>query len=804
MDMTSLWRDVRFAGRSILASPTYSAITALTLALAIGANTLLFSIANPLVLRALPIKEPDRLGWVYLSSAEREIDRRRASVPEFLEWRRGMTTFASTAAFQNGEGGTLTGYGDARRLELARVSTNLQDVWGLTSVHGRLFYQGEDEPGRPLVGVLSYRFWREAFAADQSVVGRTYALDGRPVSIVGIMEPAIEIGNLSLIDLWVPLPLTPTAPRDTRSISVIGRLAAGATLAAANAELQTIYAAQAREYPHLYAGWRADVRTTRDALAGSDTWLVLGLLTVVVLFVLLIACANLANLVMARIAARRRELEVRRALGASRWRLIQPVLAESVLLGIIGGTAGLGLAYGGLRLVNAAASDPFMRQISIDATVLAFAAALSLVAPILFTLYPVVSAGRGLRIAMLHGSRTSGTRASVRGRRLLIGTQVALALSLLVLSALVTQSMMFLRRIDPGFDAGALLTYRFDLPETRYPDAAARIAVIRTLQAQLAAIPGSNGVAAMSHLPTMESDRVRSVSGTPRDGLTEEGRPWASWFAVTSGFFETAGIELLAGRALEPQDRETGDAVAVLNRMAAEKYFGAVTDALGRRVVIHDASLGERPVTIVGVVADTRDAQLTRTSPQIYVPFDQWPGSSVRVIVRALDPSARAADVQTVMRALDPEVAVAQLKPVSTVMDEELASTAIIDGLFVSYAMLALLLAAGGLFGVISYSVTQRRREIGVRLALGASPRAIAKMVVREGLVVTLAGIGVGLLMALALARLSRALLFGIDAHDVPTFAGVVALILGVALLATWAPAMRAMRVDPVRTLRAE
>lgn len=802
--MNRIWRDWRLALRTLRRSPGYALVTAITLALAIGANTLLFSIANPLVLRELPIKEPDRLGWIYLSSAERAIERGRASLPEFLEWRRSMTTFASTAAFQNGVGGTLTGHGDARRIETARVTTNLQDVWGLTSVHGRLFQPGEDEPGRPLVAVLSHRFWREAFAADRSVIGRMYALDGQPVAIVGVMEPAIEIGNLSQIDLWVPLPLTTTAGRDVRMTSVIGRLAPGATLEAANHELQTIFSSQAREFPHVYSGWRANVRTTREALAGSDTWVILGLLSVVVLFVLLIACANLANLVMARIASRRRELEVRRALGASTWLLVQPVLLESLVLGVIGGVAGLAVAYGGLRLINAAAYDPFLRQIGIDGSVLAFAAILSLLTPFMFTLSPALSAGRNLRHALLQGARASGTRTAALRRRVLIGGQVALALALLVLSALVTQSMLYLRRIDPGFEVRSLLTYRFDLPEGRYADDASRIAFVDALTERLAAIPGTTGAAAMSHLPTIDSDQVRSLSGTPRDAGTTEGRPWASCFIVTAGFFQATGIDLLAGRPIESVDQPDADAVAVLNRMAAEKYFGTVTEALGRRVVIHDATRGDRPVTIVGVVADTRDAQLTRTSPQIFVPFSQWPRASVRVVVHSSDPAARAADVQAVMRAVDPEVAIAELKPVSSIMDEELASTTIINGLFVSYALLALLLAAAGLFGVISYSVAQRRREIGVRLALGASPGAVGRMVIREGVAVALIGAVAGLVLALILGRLSSSVLFGIDANDPPTYAAVVMIILAVALLASWAPALRAMRVDPVRTLRAE
>jgi predicted permease len=803
VDMTRIWHEWRLAARTLARSPGYALVTAVTLALAIGANTLLFSIANPLILRELPIKDADGLGWIGLSSAEREIERGGASLPEFLEWRQGLTSFTELAAYEFG-GGTLVGHGDARRIQTARVTTNLPSVWGLTPLRGRLFQPGEDEPGRPIVGILSHRYWREAFGGDPSVVGRELSLDGRPLAIVGIMEPAIELGNLALIDVWVPLPLTPTASRDRRSLRVCGRLEPGRTVEDADAELQTVFAAQSREHPRVNAGWRARVRDTQAALAADDTWVLLGLLTVVVVFVLLIACANLANLVMARLASRHHERLVRRALGASRWQLVHPVLAESLLLGLIGGAGAMAIAEGGLRLVRAASTDPFLRQIAIDGNVLIFVALLSGLTPLAFALYPALTTGGDPGAGQLQGHRATGTRAAARRRRVLIGAQVALALSLLVLSALVTQSLMYLRRLEPGFDARALLTYRFDLPDRRYPDATSRTAFVDRLLVQLAAMPGATGAAAGSHLPVIEGDSARSLSGTLRDGLSDEQRPWASWFAVTAGFFEAAGIEVLAGRAIDARDVDGAETAAVLNQLAAERYFESVPNAVGRRIVIHDAELGERPATIVGVVASTRDAQLTRTSPQIYVPFHQWPRTSIRAIVRAADPAARAADAQAVMRALDPDVAVADLKTVSAIMDEELASTTVVNGLFVSFAVLALLLAAGGLFGVISYSVAQRRREIGVRLALGASPRAVARMIVREGLGVTLAGAAVGLLLALILGRLSSRVLFGIEANDPPTFGAVVGIIVAVALLATWAPAVRAMRVDPARTLRAE
>jgi predicted permease len=495
---------------------------------------------------------------------------------------------------------------------------------------------------------------------------------------------------------------------------------------------------------------------------------------------------------------------MRIALGASRWQLVRPMLVESAILSAAGGLIGLALAYGGLRVINAVASEPFMRQLGIDGNVLAFTAALSILTPLVFTVWPALTASRAVAGEMLHGARTSGGRAAGRRRHVLIGAQVALALSLLVLSALVTQSMRYLRHVDPGFEFASLLTYRFDLPEARYPDAGSRAAFVRTLEARLAGLPGVDVAAVATHMPVIEGDQARVLTGTRHDGATEQDRPWASWFAVTSGFFAAAGIEVVAGRPLQAIDRDGAEPVAVLNRLAADRYFDGTANAVGRRVVIHDALRGERPVTIVGVVADTRDAQLTRTSPQIFVPIDQWPAASLRALVRAPDPLQPARDVQAVMRALDPDIAVANLKPMAAIIDEELSSSRIVNGLLVGYAVLALALAAGGLFGVISYSVGQRRREIGVRLALGASPRRIARMIVREGLIVTAIGAAAGLVIASVLAQFSASVLFGVSPRDPATFGGVLAVILLVALAASWVPAARAMRVDPAGTLRAE
>jgi predicted permease len=803
LDMSRIWMDLVVGLRTIGRSPGYSVITLLTLALAVGVNTLLFSIANPLVLRPLPIDDPDRLGWIGMSNLERGVERSPASLPDLLDWRR-MKSFSSLAGYSIGTG-TLTGRGDAKRIQVSEATANLFEVWGLRPDRGRLFQPGEDSPGRAPSGVLSYRFWQEEFQGDADVIGRMYLLDGKPLTIVGVLTSAIEIGNLAAIDVWTPLGLDATVPRDRRTVRVVGRLAPEATLASADAELQTIVVSQVREHVQTNAGWQAHVRSTRFALASGDTWVVLGLLGVIVVFVLLIACANLANLVLARLVARRREQAVRLALGASRWQVIRPVLVESFVLSIGGGLLGLILAHTGLRVIKATATDVFIRtMVQIDTNVLIFTALLSFVTPLLFTLWPAVSNGRTVQSEALHGARTSSGRTTSRRRSLLIGSQVALAFSLLVVSALVIQSMLYLRRVDIGLDVPALLTYKFDLPSDRYPTAAARAEFARGLESRLVQLPGVTGAGLASQMPAVDADVLRPLSNTLHDGVKTEQRPWACWLDVSPGFFRAAGIRVLAGREFGADDAAGRQPVAVFNKMAAERYFDSVQNAVGRTVTIHDDEHGQRQVTIVGVVTGTRDNRMIRTSPQIYVPIDQWPLPAVTAFVRADDPAARARDVQTLMRAVDPMVAISELKTMSRIIDDDLASSRIINGLFAGFALLALALAAAGLFGVISYSVGQRRRELGIRLALGASPAGIGRMIVFEGLRVVGIGMGVGLILAMVLAHASKAVLFGVTAGDPSTFLGVAALILLVTLLAAWAPASRAMRLKPSETLRAE
>jgi putative ABC transport system permease protein len=802
-DMWNFWRDIRLGVRTALRTPGYSAIAVVTLALAIGANTLLFSIANPLVVRALPIKDSGRLGWIWEDNKLGGVSRGGISVADFLDWRAAAHSFSDLEAREFG-GATLTGNGDATHVSLIRATAGLCDLWGLHPTLGRLFQPGEDAVGRPIVGVLSYHYWREAFHQDPGVIGRVLYLDGRPMTVVGVMDPAIEVYGFSTIDLWVPLPLDATLPRDQRTLRVVGHLGPGASVASANTEIRALGETQARDHPATNQNWVPTVVSTRTSITGPDTWVLLGLLGVVVVFVLLIACANLANLVLARVIRGRHDFAVRLALGASRLQLIRPLLTESLLLGLLGGLAGLGLAQAGLRLINATAYDTLLQQIGIDGNVLIFTAVLSVVTPLLFSLWPALSAGRGGTAETLRDARSSGGRKVGRRRNVLVAAQVALALSLLVVSGLVLQTILNIQHADLGLDVSHALTFQVQPPADRYPDAAARARFARSTVDALGALPGVSAVAAVGHLPVFDGEVTQALSGTAHDGTGDADRPWVSRFRASPQFFRAVGITLLAGREFSTTDAAGAEPVAILSRTAAERYFDSVSGALGHTVVLHGRGAADRPATIVGVVTDTRDSSFTATGPQLYVPFAQWPAEAMTVVVRSDTPADRAADVRNAMRTLDPAVAISTPKTMATLVEENTADNAIVNWLFGGFALLALVLAAAGLYGVISYSVGQRQREIGVRMALGAAPASIRRLIVFESLRITGAGVLAGLVLAWLLGRAAASVLYDVSPADPLTFGTVTLLVVAVTVLAVWVPAARAMRIDPAQTLRAD
>lgn len=796
-------RDLKLGLRTAFRSPGYSIVAILTLALAIGANTLLFSIANPLVVRPLPLGDPDNVGWIRQVNGPRGVTIGRTSMPDFLDFRAQSASF-STLAAREMSAGTLIGHGDPRRVTLAKVTTNLPAVWGLSPVMGRLFLDGEDAAGRAPVGVLSHRFWREFFNADPTVLNRTLDLDGQTLTIVGIMEPKIEFGGLTEIDLWVPLPLDPARSRDERLLSVMGTLAPSATLESAGVEMKAIAARLAAAYPATNADWDLNVLDSRAAITTGETWVILGLMSVVVGFVLLIACASLGNLARARLIGRKQDLAVRKALGASRLQLVRPLVSESLVLGLAGGAAGLLLAHAGLSLINAIAFEPFFKTLAIDQYVLTFNLGLSVITPLLFSVWPALSQSRPADDESLRGTRIRGSRSGRRRGSVLIVSQVAMALALLVVSALAVQSMWRLRNTPMGIDVARVLTFKVDLPSDRYPGDAERRDFARRLAESLQQIPGAASAATATHLPVFDPEVTRRFTGTNNDGAREGEEPWASWYAVSPRFFETTGMSLLAGRAIDATDTADRQAVAVVSKQAATRYFTEPAAAIGRTITLSGGNDQRRRVTIVGVVADTRNADLIGVNPQIYVPLDQSPAATLTAVLSSATPDARIPDVRSAVRRLDPALAITVPKPLSQIVDEEMSSAKIINAIFVGFAGLALVLAAAGLYGVIAFTVGQRRQEFGVRLALGAAPGSIRTMVLREGLRVSAIGVVIGLGMAWLLAMASASVLYGISPNDPVTYVTVTVTVIVVAICAVWIPATRAMRVDPLTALRAE
>lgn len=801
--MRELLQDIRYGARLLVQQPGFTAVVGLTLAFAIGANTVIFSIASFLLLRPLPFKDRDTLAAVFAVDPHRDSDRARVSGPDYLEWRAETRSFEALGAWR-GDTATLTGVEEPIRLQVQCVTANLFGIWKLDMAHGRSFLAGEDQPGAEPVAIVGHGFWRRHFAGDPGVVGRPIALNGVAHTIVGVMTPEMEIGNLSLVDLWTPLALDPDAPRDDRRLQVYGRLAPGATVEQASAEMATIAGRQAEAFPATNEGWGARAVPLLEAMTGRNAWVVLTLLGVVVGLVLVIACANVANLMLARAVARRKELAVRAALGAGRLRLVRQLLTESLLVGLTGGALGLLLARGGLAVIRAVPSEPIFRQIAIDHRVLAFAAVLALVTPLFFSLLPALHAARAdLNEALNEGAgRTSGGVRGRRGRHALVVAQLSLAAALLILSTLIIRTAIAQARLDFGFDPANVLTLQIELQGPRYPDDEPVRAFYDRALARLARLPGVRHAAAVSALPVFGglSQTAFAIEGRPAPLAAD--RPWALQAIVTPDYFAAFDIPLVRGRGFTPADGPDAPGVALVSAETARRYWSG-EDPIGRRIRLGDD--GGPWLEIVGVVGDVfnRPRLEEGFDPQLYVPLAQHPRRAMAFALRtATDPAALIPAVRREIHAEDPDQALYDVRSMAQVFREEFASDRLIFGMFATFALVALLLAAAGLYGVMSYSVAQRAQEFGVRLALGARGGDVVRLVVRQGLVLVLVGTALGLLGGYALARAIANILFGVGPADPLTYGGVTALLATVAFLASYLPARRAVARDPIRALR--
>jgi putative ABC transport system permease protein len=803
--VSDLFNDIRLGGRLLLKSPSYSAVVVLTLALAIGANTIIFSFADLFLLRPLPLGDPDRTVTLYSVDTQRGLLRARTSLPDFLDWRGANTTFDQMAAHQQAAY-TLTRSGDPMRITAMRATANLPAMWELKTVAGRTFLPREDTPGAAKVAMLSHRFWREHFAGDPTVVGRSLTLNGEPYTVVGVLTDEIEIGTMIAIDVWIPLTVdAASARRDDRVLGVSARLKPGVRFAQAAAELPAIAQRLERDYPATNAGWSARALTLRESIAGPQAWIILLLLVIVVVLVLVIACANVANMMLARASARAKEMAVRLALGAGRLRLVRQLMSESVLLGLAAGAIGLGLARGGLKAIQAASNEPFFKMLVINAHVLEFAVALSVIAPLAFSVVPALQASNAdLNDALKEGGRRAS--GGVRGRRsraVLVVSQLALALMLLVVAGLITRTVAAIEHVPTGIDPSNVLTLQVQLDPPTYRDVARAVTFADQLAERLRALPGARAAAVTSRLPLIAPEPAVRFHVQGQAVGTAKDTPWANEIAIAGDYLRVFNVRLAAGRALSARDDAAAVKVAVISREAARRYWGAASP-LGARIEIQGEDATRLTVAIVGVVDDVKSADLTEPMPpRIYVPLAQHPERSVAFAVRTEgDPGSMAPSVRAAIRAADADLAVSQIQPLTTLLFDAFREDRVLVGMFLAFAFVALLLSGAGLYGVTAYSVSQRTHEIGIRLALGATAGDVLTMIVGQNARLVGAGALIGVLGGIGLGAAMRSLLYRVGSTDPATFAGVLAVLTLVAFLASYLPARRATRVDPLDCLR--
>jgi predicted permease len=820
--LENIARDVRHASRTLRRSPAFAAAAVLTLALAIGANVSIFTIVYRVLLKPLPFGEPDRLISLDYGLPSRNISSGVAFMTTQLYYQLAdrAQTLESVAAYTPGEV-TLAGRGNAERITSAQATPSLATTLRVQPEKGRWFAEHEGVTGAAPVAVLSHGLWARRYGLDPSIVGRSIRLNGVPAQVIGIM-PATFAFPTARTDIWVPTQSTRATASFLFTLAGIARLRDGATIASARAEITALIADLARTSPN-QTGMVAAPLPLQESVVGrvADT---LWILLASVALVLLVACANIANLFLVRSEARQREIAVRQALGASRRALIRYFLAESALISIAGGAAGLAVAWFAVQLVvaNGPANLPRLQEIRLDGVVVAFAFVLSVLAGLMFGSIPV------LRIAPLpsslhdSGRGNTASRGRYRARHFLMGGQVALALVLVVSSGLMFRSFQKLRKVEPGFNPASALTFRVGLPDAQYTTRRAAVMAHQAILDRVAATPGVTAVSASTCLPLMGNC---FGNGLVTERRVDDGRPrpFVSWRGVAGGYVETVGMRLLSGRTIDRGDVERGERVVVVNEALAKSFFPA-GDAVGQRLkgsTPPNSRFGSPDwMTIVGVVSNTVTTALAEPAPlaQIYLPMSIAGGPDIPaqalvgpdvvtmnyVVRTATLPSNMVGAIRVAVGEVDPGIALADVRTLQTIVDRASEQMAFTMVLIAIAASIALILGLIGIYGVMSYIVTQRTNEIGVRLALGAEPRGVAGMIVRQGGLVSIAGIIVGLATAVAGSRLMASLLYGVSSRDPVVFASAAVALLTVALLACWLPARRAASVDPLVALRAE
>ena len=822
--------DFIFAVRQFTKAPGFTAVAIITLALGIGANTVLFSVLNAVLFKPLPYPQPDRLVTLWERNPQRGIEQDRVSGPNYLDWRAQNTVIEEMAASPGWEGSetfNLVQRDSTTKVFASYTSSSLFATLGARPLLGRGFVPEEDRKEGPRVAVLSHALWRRQFNGDSNVIGQTLTLDTygrRDYTIVGIMPPGF--GLPSRCELWLPLGWMGVTLDERRSAhwhNVIARLKPGVTVEQARTELSAIQARIAQAYPEAGIGTDVAVVPLLHQAIGRNVYTALWVLWGVVVVVLLIACTNVANLMLARAAGRQREIAVRLALGASRWRIMRQLLSESVTLAIIGGLLGIGLAWFGLRLFVAVSPDiPRLGEVALDATALGFTLGLSVLTGVCFGLAPAWQLSRpGLNSALKDGTPgTSAVSMAGRTRSALVIAEVALSLVLLVSAGLMLQSFSRMLRAERGFRADHLVTAELDFSVSGFttwvrPAATRPQVPLRELIERLRLSPGVSSVGAGSRMLRRNNQPPHeSVSIFGRTILNPEDQPKAEFKGITPDWVRALGGRVLRGRDFTEADKLEAPGVVMINETLARRYFPN-EDPIGQRIrmgrnqpPLQATNVWGQPEwsEIVGVVNDIKSLHpQPEAVPEIYVPYWQWPMQAPTILVRtSMDPSQMAATIRQETKAVIPRLPPPVIRTMDDLVSETVAQPRLQAGLVSLFAVLALVLAAIGLYGVLSYLVTQRTREIGVRLALGAQRRNVLSLVIGNGMRLALAGVVVGVIAALILTRVLRSLLYEVQPTDPWTLAGVSLLLILITFMACWLPARRASRVNPMEALRYE
>ena len=802
-------QDVRYGIRTLRRTPAFTIVAAATLSLGIGASTAIFTVANTVMFRPLPFTDPQRLMRLWESNPEKGWPTFSASHPTFLDWRAQSHSFERLAAQSSG-GFTLTSQGGAEIVRALTVSAEFLPVLGVAPALGRNFQADEDRPGgHTTVAILMHDFWQRKFGGDRAVLGTSITLDGRPFDIVGVLPPSFQWGNRT--DLLVPLAPDPARARADHRLLVIGRLAPAKSIDEARAEMNGIASRLGQQFPDSNRGWSVRISTFYDWIVPEQTRKAIVIFMGAVGLVLLIACGNVASLMLARAASREKEISIRSALGANRLRIVTQLMAEALLVALVAGALGLLIAWGGTRLLTAAGPAvglPRLDELSIDVRVFAFAFGIAVLSGLCFGLVPAVHASRAQVNNSLkdtaRGTTDSGSQQRLRSA--LIVAEVALSVSLLIAAGLLVRSFHRLQQVDPGFVLDRLATMRVTLPRTTYDTAAKSRAFYERLLPAIAALPGVQSVATSSGVP-LSGGNTGTELDIPGRPIARGVPSTADWRLVSPGYFKAMNIPL-RGRDFDNRDVGTAEKpaalVTIVSESMARRYWPG-EDPIGRPVILR--SFGKDPHTIIGIAGDVRSFGLdTDVGPMVYGSAMAYPGwNPMSLVVRSADdPLSHVPAIRTTIREIDPTIPIFDARALGDLLIDSFGSRRFNMYLLGCFAAAAAVLSCVGLFGVLAYLVTQRTRDIGIRLALGAGRRDVISMIVGRGMMLALSGAGIGLIAAFAAARFMESLLFSVSPRDPLTFAAVPAVLCVVALIACYLPARRATRVDPLVALRSE